>query len=536
MLDSKGKKIHEQQEIVRATGVMGSATLMSRILGLIRDMVIAAFFGATYATDAFFLALTIPNLLRRLLGEGTLTTSFVPVYTDYLAHRPEEAPRVVHITTTITIALLFVLTILGITLSPFIIKLQAPWWNNPEQIKLTVLLTRICFPYLFFIGLVALAMGILNSHRHFLAPAVAPCLLNISIIACVLFLSPKVYPPIITAALGFTLGGLAQLLLQLPFLKAKGITLRLNFNLHHPALRRIVLMMAPMMLGIGAYQFNFVISRLLATKLPEGSVSYLFYAFRFFEFPQGIFTIALGVAVLPSFARLVSQGRMEEFVEGVNFSVRMMLFITIPAMVGLIILRVPILNLILQRGDFTYHTTSMTAQALLYYSLSLWAYGGIQVLSRAFYALNDVKTPVMIAIGALMINSLMGLLLMSPLLHAGLALAMSIAAIVNVSLLALFFHRKNSGLHLRDLAATVFKTVLATIPVALVAILIERGYTWTESGGYAVKILLLGGGIIVAIAAFFLCSYFLRNRELHVLWEAMRSGRGRQMPSSTPQE
>jgi len=517
--------MREQREIVKATGVMGSATFASRILGLIRDIVIAGFFGATAATDAFFLALTIPNLLRRLLGEGTLTASFVPVYTDYLTHRPHEAPRVVHVTTTITITLLFVLTILGIALSPWIVKLQAPWWNDPEQIKLTVLLTRICFPYLFFIGLVALAMGILNSHRHFFAPAVAPCLLNISIIACVLFLSPKVYPPIVTAALGFALGGLVQLLLQLPFLKARGITFRLNFNLRHPALRRIALMMAPMMLGIGAYQFNFVISRLLATKLPEGSVSYLFYAFRFFEFPQGIFTIALGVAVLPSFARLVSGGKMEEFTEGVNFSLRIMLFITIPAMVGLIILRVPILNLILQRGDFTYHTTLMTAQALLYYSLSLWAYGGIQVLSRAFYALDEVKTPVTTAIGALIINSLLGFILMGPLLHAGLALAMSIAAIVNVSLLAFFFHRKTSGLRPRDLAATISKTAVATIPVALVAIFIERGYKWTESGGYVVKIPLLGGGIIAAMALFFLCSYLLRNRELQFLWESIRSGR-----------
>ncbi|MBN1255104.1 MAG: murein biosynthesis integral membrane protein MurJ [Deltaproteobacteria bacterium] len=529
------KRMQEQREIVKATSVMGSATFASRILGLIRDIVIAAFFGATATTDAFFLALTIPNLLRRLLGEGTLTTSFVPVYTEYLTRRPEEAPRVVHITTTVISTLLFVLTILGIVLSPFIIKLQAPWWNDPEQIKLTVLLTRICFPYLFFIGLMALAMGILNSHRHFLAPAAAPCLLNISIIACVIFLSPRIYPPIVTAALGFALGGLAQLLLQIPFLRAKGITFKVNFDLHHPAVRRIALMMAPMMLGIGAYQFNFVISRLLATKLPAGSVSYLFYAFRFFEFPQGIFTVALGVAVLPSFARLVSQKRMEEFVEGVNFSLRMMLFITIPAMVGLTILRVPILNLILQRGDFTYHTTLMTAQALLYYSLSLWAYGGIQVLSRAFYALDEVKIPVTMAIGALMINLLLGFILMGPLLHAGLALAMSIAAIVNISLLAFFFHRKTSGIRVRELIVSVSKTAVAATPVALVGIIIERGYTWTESGGYVAKIPLLGGGIIVAMALFFFCSYLLRNRELHLLWDFIRSGRDRKRPFSTPQ-
>ena len=528
--------MQEQQEIVRATGVVGSATLMSRILGLIRDMVISGFFGAGMATDAFFIAFTIPNLLRRLLGEGTLTASFVPVYTDYLTHRPHEAPRVVHATTTITITLLFVLTILGIALSPWIIKIQAFGWKDPDMIKLTVLLTRICFPYLFFIGLVALAMGILNSHRHFFAPAVAPCLLNISIVACVLFLSPKVYPPILTAALGVSLGGLTQLLLQLPFLRAKGITFKITFALRDPALRRIALMMAPMMMGIAAFQFNQVVNRFLASFLPQGSVSYLYYADRIFELPLGLFAIALGVAVLPSFSRLVSQGKMKEFTEGVNFSLRMILFITIPAMVGLIILRVPILNLIFQRGVFTYHTTLMSAQALLCYSLSLWAYGGIQVLSRAFYALDDVKTPVKIAIGALVINSLLGLVLMRPLLHAGLALALSIAAILNVSLLAYVFHRKTLGLRIRELATTAFKTALATIPVALVAIIIERGYTWTESGGYVVKIPLLGGGIIIAMVLFFLCSYLLRNRELRFLWDSVRSGRVRQGPSSTHQE
>ena len=527
--------MHEQREIVRATGVVSSATLMSRILGLVRDIIIAGFFGASKYADAFFLALTIPNLLRRLLGEGTLTASFVPVYTDYLTHRPHEAPRVVHVTTTITITLLFVLTILGIVLSPWIIKLQAPWWE-PDQIKLTVLLTRICFPYLFFIGLLALAMGILNSHRHFLAPAVAPCLLNISIIACVLFLSPKVYPPILTAALGVSLGGLTQLLLQLPFLRAKGITFKIAFALRHPALRRIALMMAPMMLGIGAYQFNFVISRLLATKLPEGSVSFLYYAFRFFEFPQGIFTIALGVAVLPSFARLVSQGKMKEFTEGVNFSLRMILFITIPAMVGLIILRVPILNLIFQHGAFTYHSTIMSAQALLCYSLSIWAYGGIQVLSRAFYAVEDAKTPLKTAILALGTNFLLGVILMHPLRHAGLALANAISAILNVSLLTYFFHHKTGGIHWRALVVSLLKTALAVIPLSLVAIFIERGYTWTESGGYMVKIPLLGGGIIAAMALFFICSYLLRNRELRFLWDSVRSGRVRQGPSSTHQE
>jgi len=528
--------MQEQREIVRATGVVGSATLMSRILGLIRDIVIAGFFGAGMVTDAFFIAFTIPNLLRRLLGEGSLTVSFVPVYTDYLTHRPHEAPRVIHTTATVAASLLLVLTALGIVLAPWIVAIQAPGWKDPALIRLTVQLTRICFPYLFFIGLVALAMGILNSHRHFFAPAVAPCLLNISIVACVLFLSPTVYPPILTAALGVSLGGLTQLLLQLPFLRAKGITFKIDFDLRHPALRRIALMMAPMMLGIAAFQFNQVVSRFLASFLPKGSVSYLYYADRIFELPLGLFGVSLGVALLPSFSRLVAQEKMEEFKKTVNLFLRMSFFITIPAMVGLIILRVPILNLIFQRGAFTYHSTLMTAQALLCYSLSIWAYGGIQVLSRAFYAVEDAKTPLKTAILALGTNFLLGVILMHPLRHAGLALANAVSAILNVSLLTYLFHHKTGGIHWRALVVSLLKTALAIIPLALVAIFIERGYTWTESGGYMVKIPLLGGGIIIAMALFFICSYLLKNREVQFLWDSVRSGRVRQGPSSTHQE
>jgi putative peptidoglycan lipid II flippase len=532
----RNKEMQEKREIVRATGVVSVATSISRVLGLIRDMVIASFFGAGMITDAFFIAFTIPNLLRRLLGEGSLTVSFVPVYTEYLTHRPHEAPRVIHTTATVAASLLLVLTALGIALATWIVTIQVPGWKDPALIKLTVLMTRICFPYLFFIGLVALAMGILNSHRHFAAPSLAPCLLNISIIACVIFLSPRIYPPIITAALGVFLGGLTQLLLQLPFLRAKGITFKIDFDLRHPALQRIARMMAPMVMGIAVFQLNQVVNRLLASFLPKGSVSYLYYADRIFEFPLGLFPIALGVAVLPSFSRLVTQGKMEEFKDGVNFALRIILLITVPAMVGLIILRVPIINLIFQQGAFTYHSTLMTAQALLCYSLSIWAFGGINVLTRAFYAFEDAKTPVKIAIIALVVNFLAGIILMHPLRHAGLALASSISATVNVSLLAYFFHHKTSGLRWRELISTLYKIALAIIPMALVALVVEGGYAWKESGAYGIKIPLLVGGIIVGIILFLCTSYIVKNKELLSMWEFFRSGRGPQRPSSTPLE
>jgi len=310
-------------------------------------------------------------------------------------------------------------------------------------------------------------------------------------------------------------------------LRAKGVTFKIDFDLHHPALRRIALMMFPMMLGIAVFQFNQIVNRFLASFLPQGSVSYLYYADRFFELPLGLFAVSLGVAVLPSFSRLVTEGNMDEFAEGVNFSLRMIMFITLPAMVGLIILRLPILNLIFQHGAFTHHSTLMTAQALLCYSFSIWAYGGINVLSRAFYALEDARTPVKIAIGALAVNLIGGIGLMYPLRHAGLALASSCSAIVNVILLALYFHRKTSGIHWRELTSSLIKVSLAIIPMSLVIITIERGYTWTESGDYAVKTALVIGGTIAGIVIFLLCSYLLRNKELRFLWNILRDGRTR---------
>jgi len=492
----------EKREIVKATGVVGIATFLSRILGLIRDMVISGYFGAGMATDAFFIAFTIPNLMRRLVGEGSLTISFVPVYTDYLTRQSEESLRVVHVVTTMLGALLLIVSVVGIVLAPWIVKLQVFGWTEPSLLQLTVVLTRICLPYLFFIGLVALAMGILNAHRHFAAPALAPCLLNISIIACAILLAPKTTPPVLALAWGVFFGGVAQLILQLPFLRRHGVTFKIDFDLRHPALRRIASMMVPMMVGIAAFQFNQVVNRLLASFLAKGSISYLYYADRIFEFPLGLFAIALGVAVLPSFSRLINEGRLEEFADGVNFSLRLILFITIPAMIGLIILRVPILNLLFQHGAFTYQSTLLSAQALLCYSISIWAYGGIHVLSRAFYAMEDARTPVKAALTSVAANFLLGITLMHPLHHAGLALANSLAAILNVSLLAYFFHTKTRGLQWRVLSRTTAKIVAATIPMAALVLFLRERVPWAESSGYSAKIPLLAGTILTGVLVF----------------------------------
>jgi putative peptidoglycan lipid II flippase len=519
--------VGEKKEIVRATGVVSISTFASRILGLIRDMVISSYFGTTMATDAFFIAFTIPNLFRRLFGEGCLTVSFVPVYTEYMTRHPREAPQVIHVVTTALGIVLLLITGIGIVLTPWIVKLQVFGWSEPALLKLTVLLTRICFPYLFFIGLVALAMGILNSHRHFAAPALAPCLLNICIIASVFILAPHMEPPIMTLAIGVFLGGLAQLFLQLPFLRSRGITFKIDLSWKHPALRRIAAMMLPMMLGIAAFQFNQVVNRFLASFLPKGSISYLYFADRIFEFPLGLFAIALGVAVLPSFSRLVAEGQMDEFTEELNFALRLVLFITIPAMAGLIILRVPILNLLFQHGAFTYRSTLLSAQALLCYALSIWAYGGIHVLSRAFFAMGDTRTPVKVALMALVANFVTGVILMHPLQHAGLALANALSAILNASTLAYVFHKKTEGLRFEQLGVSLLKIVAGVIPMSVAVYVMAHTHQWTESGGYLLKIPLIAGTVGVGMILFFGSSYLLKNEELRFLLTAITRGRVR---------
>ena len=284
----------ENRKIAKAATTIGMGTLLSRILGFLRDMVIAHFFGAGMAADAFFVAFRIPNLWRRLVGEGSLTISFIPVYTEYLNQKSEEEIReVTHIAFTIAGVILFILTLLGILFSPILIRVIAPGFIQiPEKFQLTVTLNQIIFPYLFFMGLFALCMGILNSHRHFFAPAIAPIFLNICIIASVFLFYHAFKPPVMALALGVLAGGVIQFFFQFPFLWKKRITFRFNFNFRHPAIKRIGLLMVPGLIGTAVYQINVFVDTIFASFLPSGSVSYLFFADRLMEFPLGIFAIA----------------------------------------------------------------------------------------------------------------------------------------------------------------------------------------------------------------------------------------------------
>jgi putative peptidoglycan lipid II flippase len=514
----------ENHKIAKAATTIGMGTFLSRILGFLRDMVIANFFGAGMAADAFFVAFRIPNLWRRLVGEGSLTISFIPVYTEYLTKQSEEESReVTHIAFTIAGVILLILTALGILFSPILIRIIAPGFHRiPEKFQLTVTLNQIIFPYLFFMGLFALCMGILNSLRHFFAPAFAPIFLNISIIASVFLFYDSFQTPVFTLALGVLAGGLIQFLFQIPFLLKKGISFRFNFNYKHPAIRRIGSLMIPGLIGTAVYQLNVFIDTIFASFLPSGSVSYLFFADRLMEFPLGIFAIAVGMASLPSLSQLASQGKVEELKKTLSFTFRLVCFISVPAMVGLIALKTPIINLLFQRGQFDYHATVMTAKALLFYSIGLWAIAGVRTVVPAFYSLQDTWTPLKIALICLGANVIFNAILIVPLKHAGLAFATSLSSTLNLILLFRKLGPKLGGMDMRKNIQSFIRILFCSLLMGFAAYTICSFGNWTVTGNVVEKVLLLGTGIVVGLGVYFVCSYWMKNEEMVSLLKMAR--------------
>ncbi|OGQ01387.1 MAG: murein biosynthesis integral membrane protein MurJ [Deltaproteobacteria bacterium RBG_19FT_COMBO_46_12] len=514
----------ENHKITKAATTIGMGTLLSRILGFFRDMVIAHFFGAGMVADAFFVAFRIPNLWRRLVGEGSMTISFIPVYTEYLTQRSEEETRqVTHIAFTIAGVILLILTLLGIFFSPILIQVIAPGFIQiPEKFQLTVTLNQIIFPYLFFMGLFALCMGILNSHRHFFAPAIAPIFLNISIIVSVFLFYHTFKIPVMTLALGVVAGGVTQFLFQIPFLWKKRITFRLNFNFRHPAIKRIGLLMVPGMIGTAVYQLNVFIDTIFASFLPSGSVSYLFFADRLMEFPLGIFAIAIGMASLPSLSGLAAQGKMEELKETLSFAFRLVSFISVPAMVGLIALKTPIVNLLFQRGLFDASATEKTAFALLFYSVGLWAIAGARTIVPAFYSLQDTWTPLKIALICLGTNVILIAIFISPLKHGGLALATSLSSTLNLILLFWKLNSRLGKIDMRKNIKSFLKDVFCSLPMGVAAYLICSIGNWSTTGNVGEKVLLLLAGIVIGLGIYLMCSYWMKNEEMLFLLKMVR--------------
>jgi putative peptidoglycan lipid II flippase len=520
----------ENTRVVKAAGVVGAATFLSRVLGFLRDAVIAWFFGVGLSTDAFIAAFRIPNLLRKLFGEGSLSHAFVPVFTEYLTKQGQtQAIKLARSALWLLSAILAAISILGILLSPLIVHVIAPGFaGTATKLSLTVTLTRIMFPYVFFICLVALCMGILNALGHFATPALAPVLLNLAMISAVLFICPHFAQPVVGLAVGVVIGGVMQLLLQLPVLIRKGIQFWQKTKIFHPGLKKIGKMMLPVIIGGAVYQINILVGTLLASFLKEGSVSYLYFADRLVQFPLGIFAVATATAVLPSLSRQASAKDFAALKTTFADALKLLLFVTIPAMAGLIVLREPIIAVLFQRGEFDAEATRLTAYALLYYGIGLWAFSAVRIVVATFFALQDTRTPVQTAVVSIIVNILLGILLMRPLAHGGLALATSLASIVNLGLLIRALSAKLGRLGWRSITHCACRTlacsgIMGVVVWAVAAALIPSDHQ-SLSG------LLLGLMVSIATGLFIYgaISFFIRSPEfISVFTEVKNSIRKR---------
>ncbi len=426
--------MESNKNISKAAGAVGGMTLISRIFGFLRDMVIAMAFGSSASADAFFVAYRIPNLQRRILGEGAVTAAFIPVFTETLTQKGETAAW--KMTANLFNIFLFFLTFVSLLIlifSPAVITVFAPGFiDEPGKFELTVKLTRWMAPYLFFIGMAAFCMGILNTLKVFALPAATPIAQNIIMIMSVLILAPQMDEPIMGLAIGVLVGGALQLIIQLPAVFKKGFRFQKSFDFKQKEIIKIAKLMGPVILGLAVYELNIMVDTLLASLLPGGSISYLYYGNRLVQLPLGIFAIALGVALLPTLSGQAARGELKELTQTLGFSIRLILFVTLPATVGLIVLREPIVNTLWQRGEFLASTTEGTAIALLYYSVGLCAYSGVKIIAPAFYSLQDTKTPAKIGIYSKILNIILNLILMGPLQQGGLALATSVSSFSNI--------------------------------------------------------------------------------------------------------
>ncbi|HEY3064394.1 MAG TPA: murein biosynthesis integral membrane protein MurJ [Methylomirabilota bacterium] len=514
-------------QVVRALGSIGVATLASRILGFGRDMVVALVFGAGPVTDAFFVAFRIPNILRRLLAEGALSTAVIPVFTDYLVNRPrDEFLRMLRAVLAAALAVLTAITVLGMLSAPWLVPLIAPGFTGDEaQRDLTVSLTRTMFPYLLLVGLSALAMGVLNAHGRFFASALGPAVQNVGIILSVLALATRVSPPIMAVAVGVLVGGLGQLLVQIPDLQRSGTLLAPAPEWRHPALGRIARLLLPAVFGLAAVQVTVFVNTLLASLLPPGSISFLYYADRVMEFPLGVFGIALASASLPAMSRQAAAGDTRALAGTLNFALRLSLYVAWPATVGLVLFRTPITRVLFERGHFSAEDTVATAYALACYALGLPAFSAARIAAQAFYAVRAPGTAVRLGVLSVVANVVAAFALMGPLGHGGLALASSIGAYDNLVTLVWAARRRFGRMGGRALLASTVRTLALSVPMIVWCLAVLAW--WPTAASFHREALWLAAGVGGGAALFLIAGRLARAPEAVALLR-MLPGRGRE--------
>jgi putative peptidoglycan lipid II flippase len=468
--------------LLKALARTSSMTMISRVLGLVRETMNARFYGAGPAYDAFMVAFRLPNMFRRIFAEGAFSQAFVPILAEYKAQRGEDAARefLADVAGWLTMALL-VFTIVGVLAAPATVYLLASGFDTTgERFSLAVALTRITFPYILLISLASLAGSVLNTWNRFSIPAFTPALLNVSMILCGYFLSPYFHQPIFALAISVALGGVLQLGFQLPYLRQIGMLPRPRLRLGAEGVWRVLRLMGPAMFGVSVSQISLLLNTNFASRLPAGSISWMSYSDRLMELPTGVLGVALGTILLPSLSKLRAAGDQQAYAATLDWGLRLCWLLALPASVALGTIAEPIVATLLRNGNFGAHDVLMTERALIGYAVGLMGLIVIKILAPAYYARQDIKTPVKIAIVSLITTQALNFVLIGPLAHAGLALAISLGACVNATLLFIGLYRSGvyqpapgwAGFALRLLVAV---TVMAGVLLLLAPLLGDWG-------------------------------------------------------------
>jgi putative peptidoglycan lipid II flippase len=509
----------ERTAIARRAGVVALGTLVSRVLGAVRDAAIAAFFSVA-ATDAFFVAWTIPNTLRRVLGEGAVTAAIVPVFSEVReAEGHERARRYVAAINGMMLLLLSAVSVIGVLGASLWTTLYAAGYqNDPVKFGITVQLTQITFPYILFVGMAALGMGLLNSVGRFGVAAFAPTLLNVVVIlAPWVFVPPAIamgLPSVAALALATLVGGVLQVVVQWPELRREGLLPWPRLDFRDAAVQKTLKLMGPLVLGSGIYQLNIMLSRLFASYLPTGSQSFLYYAQRLVEIPQSLFALAVASATLPSLARLRSQANHEEAKATLRYSLRLSLFVAIPASVALVVLAEPTIAVLFRRGEFGAYHVRETAEALALMAASTWAVAAIHPITRMYYAYNDTRTPVYCSALNLAAFVAVSLTLTGRLGHAAIAAGTSAGSIAQLLGLMWMLPKRVGAVGAAEVYRSALRCTIASLIMGAIVYDVARFGHWNESGHVFVNVAVYAGTVVFGTAVYAAACSLLRSPEL----------------------
>jgi putative peptidoglycan lipid II flippase len=520
-------------KIAKSVSVISFATMTSRVLGYIRDGLFAGMFGAGVISDAFLVAYRIPNLLRDLLAEGALSSSFIPVFTEYLTKEGKESAwRLANLVLNVMLIALSLIVVTGIVFTPQIVHLLQ--WNlSDNAFLLTVQLTRTVFPFIAFMALAALMMGMLNSHHDFAASAFAPAVLNVIMIITGIFICPlfghRPEKQVLIWTIGALAGGLGQFLVQIPSVRKKGWTYKPILDFTDRGVKKVFSLMTPAVFAQSVTQINIiVVNTIMAGMLGKAAITYLYYGNRLMQLPLGVFAVAIATATLPVISRHIAKEEIHQAIATYSFALRLAFFITIPATVGMIVLSLPINGLLFQYGKFLSSDAHATAKTAMLFSLGLFAFSGVKITVPVFYALNDSKTPVRIGMFTVLANILLGLFLMQRISYFGLALSTSLSAILNFSLLAWFLRKKWGYIKGREILDSVVRITVAALIMSVVCWVVyasvhslTQGVNWP---GKIHQLIEVFASILAGMAAYLGMCRVLKVRELTLLYRMVISG------------